>query len=426
VTRYVQPTSGAVRAANRASIVRVLRHVGWATRAELVEHTGLSRATVSSVLGELGERGLIAERPHARPGGHGRPPSRVGLNKSAGSAIAVDIGVRHVAVAVGDLSHSILAERWTTVPRGHSAAGGTQLVLRSIEEAVAQSGVDPEELVGAAISIAAPVAGSSGPLAVSKVLPGWNESTLAERVAVRWGIPVAIENDANLGALAEIIARPVADDVDVLYVKVASRIGLGIVRGNRIVRGRNGYAGEFGHVTVRPKGEPCWCGRRGCLELYAGGDGMLRRLGGAPASVGFIGGLIEQASTSPHARQIVREGAAVLARALADVVVVLDPARIVLGGELTALGDVLQEPIRRELQCLPFGTGVELSVSPLGERASLVGALGFVLTESTRFADRSQFRGPTRSTPTTRVPSARSRPPMSLSCSQAPSQGVRP
>lgn len=418
MARYVQPTSGALRAANRASIVRVLRHVGWATRAELVEHTGLSRATVSSVLTELSERGLITERPLARPRGHGRPPARVGLNKSAGSAIAVDIGVRHVAVAVGDLSHSILAERWTTVPRGHTAAGGTQLVLSSIEEAVAQSGVDPEELVGAAISIAAPVAGNSGPLAVSKVLPGWNESTLAERVAARWAIPVAIENDANLGALAEIIARPVADDVDVLYVKVASRIGLGIVRGNRILRGRNGYAGEFGHVTVRAEGELCWCGRRGCLELYAGGDGMLRRLGAGQPSIGSIARLIDQASTSPQAGQVVRDGAAMLARALADVAVVLDPARIVLGGELTALGDLLQEPIRRELESLPFGDAVELSVSPLGERASLVGALGLVLTESTRFADRSQIDQPARSSPVTRV----SVPPMSL----ASSQGVRP
>jgi predicted NBD/HSP70 family sugar kinase len=409
----VQPTSGALRAANRASVVRVLRHAGWATRAELVGQTGLSRATVSSVLQELAARGLITERSSRRPEGQGRPPSKVGLNRSAGSAIAVDIGVRHVAVAVGDLSHSVLAERWTTLPSGHTAVDGSRIVLQSIEDAVARAGVDPDELVGAAISIAAPVAADSGRLAVPGVLPGWNESSLAERVAARWGIPVATENDANLGALAEVLSRPALDDGDVLYVKIASRIGLGIVRGNRIVRGRNGYAGEFGHVTARPEGERCWCGRHGCLERYAGGDGLLRRLAGASPAIASIPDLIDRAATSAEVRRVVEEGVALLARALADVAAVLDPARVVLGGELTALADLVEQPIRREIESLPFGTPLDLSISPLGERASLVGALGLVLTESTRFADRSQRPAPNRPPgppPLARVPAPRPSP----------------
>ncbi len=423
MTRQVQPTSAALRAANRASVVRVLRHAGWATRAELVDQTGLSRATVSSVLQELTERGLIAERPSPSPGAQGRPPTKVGLDKSAGSAIAIDIGVRHVAVAVGDLSHSILAERWTTAPRGHTATSGTRIVMRSIEEAVRQASVDPEELVGAAISIAAPVATDSGRLAVPGVLPGWNESTLAERVAARWGIPVATENDANLGALGEVISRPAPDDGDVVFVKVASRVGLGIVRGNRIIRGRNGYAGEFGHVTARAAGDPCWCGRRGCLELYAGGDGMLRRLAGSSPPVTSIADLVRHASTSSRVRRVVQDGAAVLARALANVAMVLDPSRIVLGGELAALGEALAQPVRRELETLPFGTPVELSFSPLGERSSLVGALGLVLTESSRFADRSQSVPPSRQPLGPTGPaSPTSHHPISLPCLE----GVRP
>ncbi|WP_375481665.1 ROK family transcriptional regulator [uncultured Jatrophihabitans sp.] len=387
--RTVHATSGALRAANRARVVQVLRRSGWATRSELTHHTGLSRATVSSVLGELAQRGLIAQRRQAGDGGKGRPPAQVALDTSAGTAIAVDIGVRHVAVAVGDLSHSVLAERWVDVPHDHTAASGTRIVLRSIEEAVEQAGIDADELVGAAVSIAAPVATDSGRLAVPGVLPGWNESTLADTVATRWGIPVVTENDANLGALGEAVARPPADGGDVLFVKVASRIGLGSARGTTIVRGRNGYAGEFGHVTARPGGEPCWCGRRGCLELYAGGDGMLRRLAGSGVA-GSLAELVGNAHSSPAVRRVVDVGVAELARALTDVVVVLDPARVVLGGELTALGDLLVDPIRRELDALPFGPPTELSVSPFGERASLVGALTVVLTEPHRFADRSQ------------------------------------
>ncbi|SHF49618.1 transcriptional regulator, MarR family [Jatrophihabitans endophyticus] len=376
-----------------------------------MQYTGLSRATVSSVLGELGERGLITERRSAAGAGMGRPAARVALDRSAGTAIAVDIGVRHVAVAVGDLSHSVLAERWVTAPRGHAAARGTRLVLRSIEEAIEQAGVDAEELVGAAVSLAAPVATDSNRLAVPGVLPGWTDSTLAESVAARWGIPVVTENDANLGALGEALARPAAGGGDILFVKVASRIGLGIARGNRVVRGRNGYAGEFGHVTVRPRGQQCWCGRRGCLELYAGGDGMLRRLAGTAAAADSIPDLVAGARASRERRRVVDDGAAALARALTDIAVVLDPARIVLGGELTGLGDLLVDPIRRELGALPFGSTVELRVSPLGERASLVGALGLVLTEPARFVDRSQGRVVPRPADDDHAPSS---PPLSL------------
>lgn len=395
MTRQVQPTSGALRAANRARVVRVLRGAGWATRAELVEHTGLSRATVSSVVAELERRGLLAQRTSAATGTRGRPAAQVALDKSAGTAIAVDIGVRHVAVAVGDLSHSVLAERWTTAPRNHTAARGTRIVLASVEQALAQADVDPDDLVGAAISIAAPVAAGGARLAVPDVLPGWNGSALADSVADRWGIPVVTENDANLGALGEALRAPVPEDADVLYVKVASRIGLGVARNGRIVRGRHGYAGEFGHVTVRPRGDACWCGRRGCLELYAGGDGMLRRL----AASGAAHDIAELVARAPHdrdVRRVVDDGVAALARALADITLVLDPARIVLGGELAALGPLLEDPIRSELQDLPFGTPVELTVSPLGERASLVGALSLVLTEPAHFADHAQGTAPPR------------------------------
>lgn len=393
MTRHVQPISGALRAFNRAQVVRVLRHAGWATRAELVAHTGLSRATVSSVVGELIDRGLIAQRSVPPTGGRGRPATEIGLDKTAGTAIAVDIGVRHVAVAVGDLAHSVLAEQWVSAPRWHTSTQGTRIVLRCIEEALDQAGVDCEQLVGAAISIAAPVTSDGGRLAVPDVLPGWNGSALAGQVAARWGIPVVTENDANLGALGEAVSRPPEGDGDLLFVKVASRIGLGIARDRRIVRGRRGYAGEFGHVPARTGGDRCWCGRRGCLELYAGGEGMLRRLSGADA-VNSMTELIATAATSPAVRRVVTDGVTLLARAISGLAIALDPARIVLGGEMTGLGDLLERPIRHELQSLPFGAPVELAVSPLGHRASLVGALSLVLTEPVRFTDHAQGTRP--------------------------------
>ena len=130
VGRTVQPDSGAIRAANRARVVSVLRRAGSATRTELMARTGLSRATVSSLVLELQRRGLVSQRPGSRPNTLGRPPSLLALNRSAGLAIAVDVGVRHVAVAVGDLSHCVISERWVSLPHGHSARRGVGTVFR--------------------------------------------------------------------------------------------------------------------------------------------------------------------------------------------------------------------------------------------------------------------------------------------------------
>lgn len=390
VVRIVQPDSGAIRAANRASVVNVLRRAGSATRVELMARTGLSRATVSSLVRDLRLRGLVSERPGPATDGVGRPPSVLALNRSAGLAIAVDVGVRHVAVAVGDLSRCVLAERWVSLPHGHDAGQGVATTLRCIEETMAEAQADHDQLVGAAISIAAPVASQSGRLLVPGVLPGWNGEELAAQVGERWQIPVVVENDANLGALAECTWGEFAGTPNLLYVKVASRVGLGIVIDGSIYRGRAGYAGELGHLAVAQGADRCWCGRRGCLELYVGAEGMIDELAARGKEVSDLGDLIARAAGGdPDVLDVVRRAAAVLARGLATLVLLFDPAAIVVGGELAGLGELLLAPARDELATVPFGPAVRVANSSLGDRASMVGALALVLTETSRFTDRS-------------------------------------
>ena len=396
--RRVQPTSEAIRAGNRARVVDILRRSGSATRAELIGGTGLSRATVSSLIGELAERGLVSELPRPAADAPGRPPTRLVLNRAAGLAIAVDVGVRHVAVAVGDLSRSVLAERWVSLPQGHSAERGTHIVMRSIETTLAEAGADRDRIVGAAVSIAAPIAPDSGRFLVPGVLPGWNGTELAEQIGRTWGIPAAVENDANLGALGESVAASPhgQDGQDLLYVKLASRVGLGIAFGSRsafgsrIHRGHDGYAGELGHVTTDPDGPACWCGRRGCLELYAGAEGMLARLAARGIHLGDVNELILCAEAGDaDVLAVIGDGVRRLARSLSALALVLNPAVIALGGELTALGPLLLDPVHAELAAVPFGAPVAVRTSALGPRASLMGALALVLSESSRFTDQS-------------------------------------
>lgn len=388
--RKVQPTSEAIRAGNRARIVDILRRSGSATRAELVTGTRLSRATVSSLIGELADRGLVSEytqQPAVES--QGRPPARLALNRAAGLAIAVDVGVRHVAVAVGDLSRSVLAERWVPVPYGHSADSGTHIVMQSIATTLAEAEADRDQIVGAAISIAAPIAPDSGRFLVPGVLPGWNGPELAEQIGRTWGIPATVENDANLGALGESVAAT-PHGKDLLYVKVASRVGLGIAFGSRIYRGHDGYAGELGHVTADPDGPTCWCGRRGCLELYAGAEGMLERLAGRGIRIDNVNDLIERAEAGDaDVLTVIGDGTRRLARSLGALALVLNPSVIALGGELAGLGPLLLEPVRAELATVPFGAPITVRASALGPRASLMGALALVLHESSRFTDQS-------------------------------------
>jgi predicted NBD/HSP70 family sugar kinase len=400
VVRIVQPDSGAIRAANRASVVNVLRRAGSATRVELMARTGLSRATVSSLVRDLQLGGLISERPGPPTDGLGRPPSVLALNRSAGLAIAVDVGVRHVAVAVGDLSRCVLAERWVSLPHGHDAAEGVATVLRCIDETMIEAEADPDQLVGAAISIAAPVAPQSGRLLVPGVLSGWNGEELAAQVGERWQIPVVVENDANLGALAECTWGEFAGTPNLLYVKVASRVGLGIVIDGSIYHGRGGYAGELGHLAAERDGELCWCGRRGCLELYVGAEGLIGQLAARGTEVSDLTNLITRADGGdPDVLEVVGGAASVLARGLTALALLFDPVAIVIGGELSALGELLLAPARAELAGVPFGTPVTIANSSLGDRASMVGALALVLTETSRFTDRSAVAAAPRLTP---------------------------
>ncbi len=388
----MQLTGSAVRAANRASVVDILRREGSATRAHLLRVTGLSRATVSSLVSEMRAEGLLSESRPATADGRGRPPATLVLNRSAGLAIGVDIGVRHLAVAVGDLARRVLAERWISLPHGHSADHGAPTVLRCIHETLVEAHADPAHLVGAAISIAAPVSTDSGRLMVPGVLPGWNGQQLANLVGERWNIPVAVENDANLGALGEYTWGELHGTESMLYVKIASRLGLGIVIDGSIYHGAQGSAGEFGHITVDPDGERCWCGRRGCLEMYVGGEALLRQLDVADEDEVDMRELLRYAD-DPRTREVLDRAGTLLAQGLSTLALLFNPTAITIGGELAALGDLLLDPARKAMEAVPFGTPIPVRLTTLDGRASVVGALALVLSDTARFTDRAAASG---------------------------------
>ena len=233
------------RERNRLRIVAALRSYGSASRGELAHTTGLSRSTVSSLVADLQARGLVADAPSHRrqPArtGRGRPPELLRLHADAGAALALRVGKRGLDVAVADLSSTILSERRVALQPGSDIATAVETAAEAVAAALAEAGVERGKLRGAAL--VAPAASDTS---------AWADDNAGAALSSRLGIPVRIENEANLGALGELAFGAATGRSDVVYVNLSARIGAGIVIGGRLHRGATGAAGELGHIEVRP------------------------------------------------------------------------------------------------------------------------------------------------------------------------------
>jgi predicted NBD/HSP70 family sugar kinase len=374
-------------------VLEALRTAGVTSRADLARRTGLSRTTVSSLVGDLVREGLVAERVErtGAPGSQGgRPPVLVSLDRRAGAAVGIDFGKTHVTVAVADLSHSVQSEQRHALPGDHTAEQGLDTAAALVDAALAQAGVERSEVLGVGMGLPGPIHGETGNVGSSAILPGWVGVSAAAAMGERLGLPVRVENDANLGARAEHLWGAGAGVDDMTYLKIATGIGAGFVLGGRPYVGAGGTAGEFGHTIVDEDGPVCRCANRGCLETMASGAAvvdLLRPTLGPELTLGHVVELTVQGH--PACRRVVADAGRLIGRALANLVNLLNPARVVVGGDLAACGETLLDPLRQE--CLRHAISsaaedLEITVSPLGDRAQVLGALALVLRDAETFA----------------------------------------
>jgi predicted NBD/HSP70 family sugar kinase len=384
-----------LRTANRRHVIETLRSKGGLTRSALARATGLSRTTISTLLTELMEQGLVTEAmdgsaggPPARRGA-GRPATVVQLDHSAGAAVSIDVGARHVAVAVGDLGHRVMAEHWSPLPAGHRADEGMARAAKFVREMLEQAGVDSRSVIGAAMGLPAPITQPEGLVASQNILPGWAGVQVGEEMSERLGMPVFIENDANLGALAESAWGAGAGFDQVAYLKAATGIGLGLVRDGQLFRGTTGTAGEIGHTTVAEDGPMCRCGNRGCLELYAGGAALLETLRKSHPDIETLEQVVEMADANhPACVRVLADAGRHIGVAIANLINLFNPRRIIVGGELAGAGEKVLEPMRVAATRSAVHAAVEaVEIVPgvLGHRAEVLGGLALVLFEPWRF-----------------------------------------
>jgi predicted NBD/HSP70 family sugar kinase len=375
------PTSPSdLRASNRERLLQLLRTHGALTQAQLARASGLSPATVSSIARELRDEGWLE--------GTGGRRAALSLSRAAGVAVGIDFDHSHVRVAVADLAHTVLAEASEPLDVDHEAEEGIGLAGKMVRELLHDVGVGAARVTGVGMGLPGPLRRDTGEIGDSAILPGWIGARPEEMMSEELGLAVRVENDANLGALAEIVWGAGRGCTELLYVKVASGVGAGLVLNGRLYEGHAGTAGEIGHVTVDESGPVCRCGNRGCLEVYVGAEAVLeplRRRHGAKITLRQVIALAQEGDLG--CRRVIADAGRALGLAIAGTCNLLAPERVVVGGELAAAGEILLEPLRAiaqrsaiaSLRATPVLQGV------LGERAEVLGAVALVLRESRRY-----------------------------------------
>ena len=373
------------RLRTRTALLAVLAEYGALSRADLGRLTGLSRSAVSSAVADLRADGAVTEEAAPSPvtTGRGRPATVVALSHDSGLVLGIDIGHTHITAAVGTAEGSVLGEataRLDIDDRPHEALD-TAAALAG--EAMRAAGCGPERIGGAAAGIPAAMDLRTSTVRAPTVLARWIGLDPAAELEHRLGLPFGVANDAEMGARGERARGAGRGLNDLIYVKASHGVGSGLILGGHVYRGASGLSGEIGHIQLPGAVNWCRCGNRGCLETAVSVVEVRRQLGHVLAGAdrapnpGDLPPLAELAAR-PAAARVITDTGRTLGRVLADLVNFLNPAAVVIGGELGRAGAPLiagvRESIDRYAQPAVAET-VEVLAGALGLRAELHGAL---------------------------------------------------
>ncbi|WP_067495258.1 ROK family transcriptional regulator [Actinoplanes sp. TFC3] len=378
----VEGVHALVRRAHEERVLTLLRERGSLSRAQIAARVGLSRTTLSEITSELLARGaiVVVTTDAQVRAGSGRPAELLALDPHSGQFMGVDLGHTRVRVAVADASHEIIAQDQGSyaaeTPWDERLAAAFALIDRIGRD----SGVTYQALQGIGVGVAGPQPAGS---------PHYEQAAAAFRQ--RFAAPVLVDNNTRFAALAEAIADG-EEARDVLYVRLSDGIGGGLVVSGRLVAGRYGVAGEFGHIPADPAGDVCRCGKRGCLETVASVPAVLRacRLAGLDDLAAAV------AAGEPTATATVERAATAVGKVLANAALILNPERIVIGGRLVsaAPGIVARAGAIVEAELVPVGGDrPDIRAARLGDDDGARGAIAALFRQSPLLAGYPEAAG---------------------------------
>ncbi|MFJ6987223.1 MULTISPECIES: ROK family protein [unclassified Streptomyces] len=364
------------------SLLTILRDGQPRTRTELQQLTGLARSTVSQRLDALLDRRWITPADDAIASG-GRPATAFSFNSGARTVLAADLGATHARLAVTDLSARVLAERGRDMPITDGPEAVLSWLVGELTEMLAECGQSLADVCGVGIGLPGPVEHTTGRPVNPPIMPGWDGFDVPGWLEPRLGASVLVDNDVNIMALGEHwVASPKVEHL--LFVKVGTGIGSGIISEHRLHRGAQGSAGDIGHVPVAGAADKlCRCGNTGCLEAVAGGAALAARLReeGTPATDGRDVVRLVRAG-NPRAIQLVRQAGRDIGDVLATLVNFFNPGVIIMGGDLSEAGEHLLAGIREVIysRSLPLATQhLVIRERDLGDSAGIIGASVMVI-----------------------------------------------
>lgn len=361
-----------VRAHNTAAVLHLIWSGGF-SRADLARRTGLSRSTVTGIVGGLVQAGVVRESSPQKSGG--RPSILLRLNERVRLLVGIEMGASHISTVLTDLQGQFLASRSVAVDAQGEPVRALEIMESHVTAMLIELHLDTRALAGIGLAVPCPLPhnGSLDP----HILPKWRGTDPAQALRARFGVPVMMDNDANLGALAELWWGAGRDVGDFSYIKMATGVGAGHIINGRVYRGSGGIAGEIGHTAIDASGPRCRCGLRGCLEAMVGRESLERA-----ADMDLEALLSAAQAGDPAATTAIRNAGTYMGIAVANLLNLMNPARVILGGALTRAGELLREPLMQAVQARALFSTVESSrvvLSQIGPHAVAKGAATLVL-----------------------------------------------
>ena len=358
------------------------------TQADLARDTGLAPATVSNIVHQLKADGEVRV---VRDGTRRRRMVR--LVRSAWVVAGLDFGHRHLSVALADRSHQVLAEARVPLGAGLTAAESLDIAAAMLERLLDEASIQRSAVKAVGMGLPAPIAAATGEVGALSILPGWVGINAAQLASEHLGLPVAVDNEANLGAWAEHLWGAGRGVANLAFMKLSEGVGAGLMLDGKLFRGPDGTAGEIGHTSVEDMGAICRCGNRGCLETVIAARAVTELLQPSFSVELTIADVVARAHDGDVACiRVLSDTGRQAGLALANLCNLFNPERILIGGELAQGGDLLLGPMRESVRrhAIPSATAdLQIQVGSLGARAILMGTIALAVDYLSGSEDRS-------------------------------------
>ncbi|ULH16729.1 ROK family protein [Deinococcus sp. KNUC1210] len=381
----------AVRVQHSLLLLRLLWQQS-APRIDLSRQVGLSRSAISSIVHDLLAAGLVCEGEARVSASVGRRATMLSLNQDAACLLAVDLGASHLRVALLNLRCAVLASSERPYEIGMGPDATYPLIRQMALEVLEASGMTESRLAAVGVGVPGPVDFRTGEVVRPPNMTGWDGENVARALGRYFQTPVLVDNDANLGVLAEWKFGELQGTPDLIYLKVATGIGAGVLLGGRLHRGVSGGAGEIGHISINEQGPLGRSGNPGSLESYAAAGVVLAKMrtrlhrypSTALTETSSMSELTRLSHTDPLARELWGEVGRHLGVAITTTLNLFNPAAVVFGGQMAAAGEPLLRAVRQvvEERAMQVNRGnVQIVASTLGRDIGVLGA-GVMMLES--------------------------------------------